>query len=982
MNNQNQESEIKAFLEAVNYLFHSNDKDLKQKANKFLVEFESKSDSWDIAYQVLLKDNLPEEVYYNALNILKNKIKFDFGNYSENPEYIEKLLSFFLNNINRFKKMKHYILINYCDCIGKAFLFTGYKFNSLLKNFTFALSGQNSDIESLISLLLIFNFICETKFDKRIVIDEKSREIFSDNIKSITGDVFQYIIFMIKKLPTIEDNNLKNFISKQILETINNYLYINLAEDVILKFNEEYLPIINFIFQIDEENLEKHNECICSLLYLPLQKEKMQNLAKIIFSKIFQFKDIFYKSIESLDDEQSSFYIDIFTLMVEQNMDEILKENRLDFFQIIVDLLKKCPEKKIYTIVDFFKNFNDYLYRENYSIDDIMKNFKNLFMQLISNFMLLTKFDDEIFTKLNQTLTKKLHDNEDYNRTLDFRSAAKEFLNDFVMNYGISIVFSDILFPEFKNIVMKIRENPKDMNNFCKLENILFIFSCICKYTNSEDPSYKNVITLFYTIFDIPKEYTQIIRTVTDIMDNSAGILSDSKELLEKGFQYLIRGLDNDLTVKYCSVSAKYLLSKNKEIMSDSRKILINLYDSKIKNKVFTNEKYLFILEGVTIAITYSENKNDKYNEIKQSLIHIMNDWVYALQQAKNILEKNNIFSPEENSNVNKILVILKSISSSAFEGLPISYNKIMSEILSELYPTLIYIFKTLSTDSVLVEKIIQLLKIYMRGLVDNFINFIPEYVNCIINGYKLSPISSYLYGFEILITAYPNRREEELVKILNSTFEELCKITLNNYIKNIFDLNIHVQIGDDFYGMLYRIMKDSPLIILESNFLENLIKISLDYISTPQIHIAKNIMRFFNNFIKFQKSKYFQELSNTDKNLAEKFQKIIENILDKFGSLLCQKILEIYINNSVEQIIESVSELFNQFIYCNKTLVVKGMSIHLKNCPNDILTNKEKAEFINLIEEYSVKEKEFNKFLDNFINRCINKQIRARGQN
>ena len=159
MSNQNQESEIKAFLEAVNYLFHSNDKELKKKANKFLVEFESKPESWDISYQVILKDNLPEEVYYNALNILKNKIKFDFGNYSENPEYIEKLLSFFLNNINRFKKMKHYILINYCDCIGKAFLFTGNKFNTLLQNFTINLSGQNSDIESLISLLLIFNFL-------------------------------------------------------------------------------------------------------------------------------------------------------------------------------------------------------------------------------------------------------------------------------------------------------------------------------------------------------------------------------------------------------------------------------------------------------------------------------------------------------------------------------------------------------------------------------------------------------------------------------------------------------------------------------------------------------------------------------------------------------------------------------------------------------------------------------------------------------
>ena len=74
MSNQNQESELNAFLEAVKYLFHSNDKDLKIKANKFLIEFESKPESWDISYQVLLKDNLPEEVYYNALNILKNKI--------------------------------------------------------------------------------------------------------------------------------------------------------------------------------------------------------------------------------------------------------------------------------------------------------------------------------------------------------------------------------------------------------------------------------------------------------------------------------------------------------------------------------------------------------------------------------------------------------------------------------------------------------------------------------------------------------------------------------------------------------------------------------------------------------------------------------------------------------------------------------------------------------------------------------------------
>ena len=95
MSNQNQESGINSFLEAVICLFHSNDSELKKKANKFLIEFESKPESWDISYQILLKDNLSEEVYYNALNILKNKIKYDFANYIEKPGYIENLYLFF-----------------------------------------------------------------------------------------------------------------------------------------------------------------------------------------------------------------------------------------------------------------------------------------------------------------------------------------------------------------------------------------------------------------------------------------------------------------------------------------------------------------------------------------------------------------------------------------------------------------------------------------------------------------------------------------------------------------------------------------------------------------------------------------------------------------------------------------------------------------------------------------------------------------------
>ena len=978
------ESGIKAFLEAVNYLFHSNDKDLKVKANKFLVEFEAKAESWDIAYQVLLKDNLPEEAYYNALNILKNKIKYDFGNYSENPEHITKLLSFFLNNIDRFKKAKHYILINYCDCIGKSFLFTGDNFNKILKEFTHKLYEKNNDIESLISLLLIFNFICETKFDKRMVIDNITKKNFSNNIKTISDDVFQFLVFMINKLNSIEDNNLHNFMSNNILETLNNYLYIDLDENVTLKFNNEYMPIINFVFKLSEENLDKHSESICNLLNLPLQENNMRTLAQFIFSKISEFKDIFYKTIETLDNEQADFYIDVFTSMVGNNMEELLKENRIDFFQIIIDLIKKCPANKILTIVDFFVYFNDYLFEKNYKIEYIMQNYRNIFTQLIMNFIIITKFEDEIFIKLNKTRTKVMKNDDEYNTIIDFRSAAKEILENLVDNYGFNFIFEHILFPEFKKIILKIKENQILITNWCKLENLLYIFSCICKYAKPTEPSFENVKILFYTIFDIPKEYVHIMRTTTDIIDNCSIVLSSDKDLLFKGFKYLVDGLDNELVIKYCSVSAQNLLKANRIIMSELREGLLKLYEDKLIFRIIDSDKYIYIVEGIILVITYSEKDKEKenYNEVKASLVKIMSQWVLSLQQAKNILEKNNILSPEENRRVNDLLKILKAISNAAFEGLCVSHKKIMYEILLELYPIVIYILQKLSTDSDIVENSIQLLKIYMRGLVDNFIKFIPEFVNCIINGYKLSAISSYIYAFEILVTVFPNRKEQDLRNILNSTFNELCKVTLTNYIKKEFDLKIYVQIGEDFFGMLYRVMKASPRIILESNILEDLINTSLNYITTSQIEIAKNIMIFFNFLIKFPKSDCLKKMLEEDRMEADSCQKIIQYQIEKFSSLLCQKILQIYINNSLELIIEEANKLFESFIFCEKNLVIQGMNIYLKDCPNDILTNKEKKQLLNLINDTPFKDDEFQNFWNTFINRCISKQRRALGQN
>ena len=983
---QNNKYNVEAFLKAVNLLFHSNDKDMRIQANKYLLDFETKMESWDVAFEVIGKNDIPEEGYYNALNILKRKIKYDFANFSEKPEYIEKLLFFFGTNIDKFKKFKHYILKNYCECIGKAFLFSGDKFRTILQQFIMKLyNGNNIDNESAISLLLIFYYISETSNDSSMVIDEKSRQKIKNDIIGISNDVFNFIIVMINKLKNIDDNNLKHFISNIILDTLNEYLYIDLEENIMLKFNNEFLPIINFIFELNEENLEKHSDCICNLLYFPLHFDSMKPLAQIIFSKILQFKDILHKTIESLDDEQTSFYIDVFTSMIKNNYAEILKEKRYDFFQIIVDLTRKCPPNYLYNIGDFFMDFNKYLSENNYNLDDIFSQFKNIFINLMVNLINLTKYENDIFSKLNLSQTKSLNNDDDYNNIKDYREIVEDIIKDFIYYYNYNFIFDDILFPEFNKIINKIKENQNEISYWSKLENLIYIFSCIIKSINIKDKSIDNVIILLYTIFDIPKEFIQITRIVTEIVDNCPKtIISSNKDLIFKCFKYLVNGLDNILIVKYCSISAKELLCKNKEIMSELSNDLLSLYENKLKNKLLENKKYLYIVEGIISVVTYSNNNNN-YDVIKNTIISIMKVWILYYHQAKNILEKNNGLSPEENFSLNQLLIILKSISKSIFENLNEDNKKIMYEILVEIWPIVIFILNKLSTDAHIVENTIQFLKVYMRGLKNDFIKFIPDYFKCIINGYKLSPISSYLYAYEVLITVFPWPQEEENKLIICNTFDELSKITLNGYIKKEFDLNIFVQIGEDFFGLLYRIMNLSPFILFKSEQFDNLIESALKYINTSQIQISKNIMTFLTYIIKFKNLKSFKHFEENNIENAENFAEKIQKKINEFSSILCKKILVIYMEASVSQIRESITNLFIDFIEYQKPLVINGMKIHLNDFPNDILTNQEKNEFINLIDKFSIKDNEnqLKSFIEDIlINRCINKQVRNRGEN
>ena len=181
--------------------------------------------------------------------------------------------------------------------------------------------------------------------------------------------------------------------------------------------------------------------------------------------------------------------------------------------------------------------------------------------------------------------------------------------------------------------------------------------------------------------------------------------------------------------------------------MSEFKIDLMSLYNEKLKNNVLLNDKYIDIIEGLIEVICYSENNNsnDTNNDIiKKCIVEIMKPWVLYFKEAKKLFDGNNNsnnMSKDNYKSLNNLLIILKYTSRAIFESLKKENKNIMLEIFVELWPDIFFIFNKISTDSDLVENIIQFIKIYIKGLDKNFIQFIPNYLECIINGYKLKPI-------------------------------------------------------------------------------------------------------------------------------------------------------------------------------------------------------------------------------------------------
>lgn len=141
--------------------------------------------------------------------------------------------------------------------------------------------------------------------------------------------------------------------------------------------------------------------------------------------------------------------------------------------------------------------------------------------------------------------------------------------------------------------------------------------------------------------------------------------------------------------------------------------------------------------------------------------------------------------------------------------------HELVQAIYKEVWPLLMHLMDNERAEKI-IEKIARFIKYVMRCLKNDFAPFLQDLFNCVLRNFEKEPISSYLYIIEFTTTVFNENTEytiylsETLTKVL-----ELCFSYFGKFDSVLQAFEEEPNLTEDFFGMLNRIMKYAPEVML-----------------------------------------------------------------------------------------------------------------------------------------------------------------------
>ncbi|XP_055375731.1 transportin-3 [Condylostylus longicornis] len=858
----------------------------KEKASKWLEEFQKSIYSWTIADQLLQQKRDLQSCYF-AAQTMRNKIQNSFHELPLSSH--ESLRDSLIAHIGQIRNDTDPIIVTQlCLAIADlALLMSSWKdpVISLIETLS-----QRPD--SIWPLLEILTLIPEEIDSRYLRLGSNRRAEIHKTLEGSAQTVMNFLNVCLQEYG--HDVNLLN----KIITCFNAWIAIH----AVPLSNFTGNPVAQKIFQLlndigtSRKLHDSATDCLCTLLLCieannNNQDDDRQILEMQIFNGILGLENCYhtYIGVGYEDIDKAINYCRIFTALAESFLEKMLADEKAPHYSIkSLELVLTCVDHYDYEVAEItfslWYRLSEELYQKNN--DQLTSYFKTHIERLISALFRHSQMDAD-----HEGL---IDENDNF---LDFRRKVSELIKDVVFIIGSTNCFKQMFI---------ILQDPNA--TWERSESALFIMENVAK--NILPDENEIVSKVVEAILNLPPN-THIAFRFTSIM--LIGQLSDwidnHPESLQAVLNFLLYSLQqkNGLA-KAAAISLTLICTSSRDHMVYHLNGLIEIARS-LDSFEINNELAIGLLKGISIIISRLPRPQleQAMNQICSfqfgPLLHLVestsaeitkgerNDPSYWIDRACAVIRHTNF-----------------DISSNATHP--------AVHILTDSWPLFSKVMDKYQSDVRIMERTCRYIRYGMRAVGTQASHLLEPLVKQMIHLYSIHYHSCFLYLGSILVDEFAKSEEctagllEMLKAFIEPTFNMLH---VENGLKNNPDT------VDDFFRLSSRFIECCPIPFLQSPLVRPIFQCALLAIPLDHKDANSSVMKFFCNLLKCGRPTYKLDVTKP----------LVKEITHQNGQELAMNLIHASVFCLHSYMLPDVAEVLNEL----KT--VEGhvrMEIYLKN--------------------------------------------------
>jgi len=264
-------------------------------------------------------------------------------------------------------------------------------------------------------------------------------------------------------------------------------------------------------------------------------------------------------------------------------------------------------------------------------------------------------------------------------------------------------------------------------------------------------------------------------------------------------------------------------------------------------------------------------------------------------------------------------------------------------------------------------------MKYFMRGLGQKFKAYLPEYKEIIIEGYNIKPYSAYIYAYENICSVFAS--DYTLLNDLIIFLKEIFLISFTKYLTDQDSFEYNQEITNDFFGLLFHLLKLNPVILFNLDILEDLISLIISKLGFIHIDSLKNLFYFLELFVTFERKQSSKLIDENTKKFY--FEEKVCKLVKKHGHEIIKNFITLTVYKTNKNLFTYLKDFVIILIEMFREDCIQWFGNCLQFIPSDCLTQSEQIKLINYIkgaDASGVKDS-----LKNFYKRCEIRYCRMR---